>query len=132
MWGCRTGYIWCSSPIIERKTEMNKSIEKRINQSYNSAKFSEINGRILRALNVLDDKKPKLSALITLFNDAEFTEFAESVSYLSLSGYINLIDIYTGKEKSFEVMEFDNLAMKLTANGIKLLKGKKEDNAVDI
>lgn len=111
---------------------MNKSIEKRINQSYNSAKFSEINGRILRALNVLDDKKPKLSALITLFNDAEFTEFVESISYLSLSGYVNLIDIYTGKEKSFEVREFDNLAIKLTANGIKLLKGKKEDNAVDI
>lgn len=42
---------------------MNKSIEERINQKYNSAKFSEINGRILRALNVLDDKKPKLSAL---------------------------------------------------------------------
>ncbi|MGN1085450.1 MAG: hypothetical protein ACI4Q5_00305 [Porcipelethomonas sp.] len=111
---------------------MNKSTEERINQSYNSAKFSEINGRILRALNVLDDKKPKLNALITLFNDVEFKEFADSVRYLSLSGYISLIDIYTRKEKPFEIREFDNLALKLTAKGISLLKGKKEDNAVDI
>ncbi len=111
---------------------MNKNVEKKINRSYYSAKFSDINGRILRTLNVLDDKKPKLSAIITLFNDAEFKEFTDSVSYLSLCGYISIIDVYTGKEKSFEISEFDNLALRLTAKGIKLLKGKKEDSAVDI
>lgn len=111
---------------------MNKSIEERINQKYNSAKFSEINGRILRALNVLDDKKPKLSALVTLFNDVKFKEFSESVSYLSLKGYISLFDIFTGKEKSFEISEFDNLSLKLTAKGIRLLKGRKIDGVVDI
>lgn len=45
------------------------------------------------------------SARLTLFNDVKFKEFSESVSYLFLNGYISLFDIFTGKEKSFEISE---------------------------
>ena len=38
---------------------MYKSMEEKINQNYESAEFCEINGRILRSLNVLNDKKIK-------------------------------------------------------------------------
>ena len=111
---------------------MYKSAEKIINQNFESVKFCEINGRILRNLNVLNDKKPKLNALITLFSDVDFNEFSECVNYLSLSGYIKLINIVTSKEIIFEIKEFDNTYVKLTAKGIRLLKGKKQDKAVDI
>ncbi|MBQ8435736.1 MAG: hypothetical protein IJX24_06990 [Oscillospiraceae bacterium] len=111
---------------------MYKSTKDKVNQKYETAEFSEINGRILRNLNVLDDKKPKISAFITLFNDIEFTAFSECINYLSLSGYIKLINIYTNKDMQFESKEFNNMAVRLTAKGIKLLKGKAEDNAVNI
>lgn len=111
---------------------MYKSTEKIINQNFEIAKFSEINGRILRNLNVLNDRKPKLNALITLFSDIDFNEFSECVNYLSLSGYINLINVCTNKETEFDVKDFDDTSVKLTAKGIRLLKGKKQDKAVDI
>lgn len=111
---------------------MYKSTEKVINQNFESAKFCEINGRILRNLNILDDKKPKLNALITLFSDVDFTEFSECINYLSLRGYIKLINICTHKETAFEIKEFDNIAVRLAAKGIRLLKGRKQDKSVDI
>lgn len=111
---------------------MYKSAEKIINQNFETAKFSEINGRILRNLNVLNDRKPKLNALITLFSDIDFNEFSECVNYLSLSGYIKLINVCTNKETAFDVKDFDDTSVKLTAKGIRLLKGRKQDKAVDI
>ena len=54
---------------------MYKTKDEIINQKFESKKFSEINGRILRNLNILNDKKPKLNAFVTLFSDIDFNEF---------------------------------------------------------
>lgn len=123
---------WCSSPIIERWIYMYKSMEEKINQNYESAEFCEINGRILRSLNVLNDKKPKLNSFITLFSDVDFNNFSDCIEYLSLSGYVKTIDIFTNKEKVFSIKDFNETAVTLTVDGIRLLKGKTEDKAVNV
>lgn len=110
---------------------MYKNKEEKINQNYESAKFCEINGRILRSLNVLNDKNPKLNSFITLFSDVDFDNFFDCIEYLSLSGYIKTIDIFTKKETVFSIKNFNETAVALTANGIRLLKGNIEDNAVN-
>ncbi len=111
---------------------MYKTKDEIINQKFESKKFSEINGRILRNLNILNDKKPKLNAFVTLFSDIDFNEFSECINFLSLCRYIKLSNISTNRETPFDIKEFDNITVKLTARGIKLLKGKKQNKAVDI
>lgn len=106
---------------------------EKIQKDIENINFFNMNGTILRTLNVIEDSRCTLSSLEFVFKSSiKHTEFMESVKYLSISGYINLWNIDTETPTEFKADRFDNTEMSLSAKGIQVLRGMITDNCINV
>ena len=103
-----------------------------INENIKRGRFIKNNGRILRAINVLRTAFVSLSDLyLGISSDVKENEYSDSVNYLTEIGYIKLRNKKTKKESTLADDELYELEAKLTADGIKFLAGKLDDDCVE-
>ncbi|MDE6091500.1 MAG: hypothetical protein K2G14_00190 [Ruminococcus sp.] len=106
---------------------------EKIQKDIENSNFFNMNGTILRTLNVIENSRCTLSSLEFVFKGhTEHNEFIESVKYLSVSGYINLRNIDTGTPTEFRADKFDDTEMLLSAKGIQVLRGMITDNCINV
>ena len=97
-----------------------------------NVKIFNLNGTILRTLNVLENSRCGLSSLEFVFKGhTEHDDFIESVKYLSESEYITLRKC-DGTPTEFMADKFDDTEMSLSAKGIKVLRGMITDNCINV
>jgi len=114
---------------MERNLIMNKN---KIIQKIDQGNFRHINGTILRTLNVIAESRCRLSSLEYSLRNDDHDSFINSIKYLNLSGYIELVDCNTKKAKDFYDGKFEDVAIALTAKGIRVLSGALEDDCVEV
>lgn len=108
--------------------ENMKEMQNRIKQN----KFIKNNGTVLRAINMLRYKYiPLVDLKYALEPNINEAELIDSVNYLSESGFVELRHIGTKAEASLADMAFEEIEAKLSADGIKLLAGKKTDECIE-
>ena len=106
---------------------------EKIQKDIKNINFFNMNGTILRTLNVLDNSRCTLTSLEFVFkNNIKHTEFTESVKYLSVSGYINLRNINTETPTEFRADSFNDTEMSLSAKGIQVLRGMITDKCINV
>lgn len=105
---------------------------KKLKQEIENGNFFINNGRILQMLNVLSGGFKKLTELKFVLSDVEEYEIVRSIDYLYESGYIKLRNTDTGKPTSLADTSFKYLSAKLTADGTRILVGKKTDDCVKL
>lgn len=103
-----------------------------INENIKRGRFVKNNGRILRAINVLRTAYVSLSDLYYgISADIKPNEYSDSINYLTEIGYIKLRHRYSKKESTLADDNLSDLEAKLTADGIKFLAGKLDDDCVE-
>lgn len=110
---------------------MNYESEK-IKRDIENGNFFANNGRVLQLLNVISGDYKKLTEIQYVLSDMEEYEIVKSIDYLYESGYIKLRNVETGKPAALADASFKYLAAKLTADGIRVLVGKKTDVCIDL
>lgn len=110
---------------------MNYETEK-LKQEIENGNFFVNNGRILQMLNVLSGGFKKLTELKFVLSDIEEYEIVRSIDYLYESGYIKLRNTDTGKPTCLADTPFKYLSAKLTADGTRILVGKKTDDCIKL
>lgn len=106
---------------------------EKIQKDIENISFFNMNGTILRTLNILDDSRCTLASLEFVFKSSiKHTEFIESVKYLSVSGYITLRNTDTGTPTEFTADRFNDTEMSLSAKGIQVLRGMITDNCINV
>lgn len=111
---------------------MNKNEATKLRQRIENGNFIANNGRVLQLLNVLTGDFKKLTELQYVLSDMEEHEIVKSVDYLYECGYIKLRDTETDKPTTLADTSFKYLSAKLTADGIRVLVGKKADDCIDL
>lgn len=107
----------------------NRDMLSKIRQS----KWIKNNGTVLRAINTLRVKYVALTDLqYALEPEVTKPDITDSVHYLHESGYIQLRHIGTKEDTSLADTPYDELEAMLTADGIRLLAGKRTDDCIDI
>jgi len=104
-----------------------EAMKKKIRQGA----FTENNGRVLRAINLLRHKYERLRDVQYALDDIENDRFLDSINFLSEAEYIKLRKI--GSKESAAIEDVDDYALleaKLTEKGIRLLGGKIVDDMV--
>lgn len=104
-----------------------ETLRKRIEAS----NFIQNNGGVLRAINILRCKFNKLKD-IEYALDIEHDEIVDSVNYLHESGYIKLRHTVSKQDTCLADSDFEDIEAKLSADGIKLIAGKKTDDCIEI
>lgn len=105
--------------------------ENEILAKMQSEKFSDNNGVILRAIHIGVPKYTNLAHLKTaLRSEIDKADFSDSVNYLFLTGYINIRKTSSKLPADIADSSIDDLEAKVSASGIKLLKGKVKDDCV--
>ena len=105
------------------------SIEQKIRQE----RFVKNNGKVLRTINMYRDKFMALSDLrFALEPNLSAAEIIDCVNYLSESNFIRLRKRYTHEDTILADTDFDEIEAKLSADGIKLLAGRKTDECIEI
>ncbi|MBR1833788.1 MAG: type VI secretion protein [Ruminiclostridium sp.] len=103
-----------------------------INENIKRGRFVKNNGRILRAINVLRTAYVSLADLyLGISADVRENEYADSINYLTEIGYIKLRHKKTKQESTLADDSLSDLEAKLTADGIKFLAGKLDDDCVE-
>lgn len=103
-----------------------------INENIKRGRFVKNNGRILRAINVLRTAYVALADLyLGIAADVKENEYTDSINYLTEIGYIKLRNMRTKKESTLADDALSELEAKLTADGIKFLAGKLDDDCVE-
>lgn len=103
-----------------------------INENIKRGRFIKNNGRILRAINVLRTSYVSLSDLyLGISSDVSRNEYTDSINYLTEIGYIKLRHKATKAESTLADDDLSDLEAKLTANGIRFLAGKLNDECVE-
>lgn len=110
---------------------MNYEAEK-MKQQIENGNFFVNNGRILQLLDVLTGDFKKLTELKFVLSDMEEYEIVRSIDYLHESRYIRLINSETKAPASFADTPFKYLSAKLTADGVRILVGKKTDDCISL
>lgn len=110
---------------------MNYETEK-LKQEIENGNFFNNNGRILQMLNVLSGDFKKLTEIKFVLSDVEEYEIVRSIDYLYESGYIKLRNVDTNKSTTLADTPFKFLSAKLTADGTRILVGKKSDDCVKL
>ncbi|MBE6845051.1 MAG: type VI secretion protein [Ruminococcus sp.] len=105
---------------------------KKLKQEIENGNFFINNGRILQMLNVLSGGFKKLTELKFVLSDVEEYEIVRSIDYLYESGYIKLRNVETGKPTCLADTSFKYLSAKLTADGTRILVGKKTDDCIKL
>lgn len=110
---------------------MNYDAEK-LKLKIENGNFFANNGRILQMLNILTGDFKKLTELKYVLPDMEEHEIVKSIDYLYECGYIKLRNINSGKHTTLADAPFKLLSAKLTADGVRVLVGKKTDDCVKL
>lgn len=110
---------------------MNYEAEK-LKLEIENGNFFLNNGRVLHLLNLLTGDFKKLTELKFVLSDLEEFEIVRSTDYLYESGYIKLRNTETGKSTTLADTPFKYLSAKLTADGIRILVGKKSDDCIKL
>ena len=110
---------------------MNIQAEKIKRQIENGNIFVN-NRRVLQLLNVLSGDYKKLTEIKFVMSDMEECEIVKSIDYLYEGGYIKLRNTETGKPATLADTSFKYLSAKLTADGIRVLVGKKSDVCIEL
>lgn len=110
---------------------MNYETEK-IKRDIENGNFFVNNGRVLQLLNVISGDYKKLTEIKFVLSDMEEYEIVKSVDYLYEGGYIKLRNVETGKPAALADTSFKYLSAKLTADGIRVLVGKKTDVCIEL
>lgn len=106
---------------------------EKIQKDIENINFFNMNGTILRTLNILDDSRCSIASLEFVFRDKNDNKsFIESIKYLSVSGYIDLRNIDTGTSTEFTADKFDDTEISLSAKGIQVLRGMITDNCINV
>lgn len=109
---------------------------KTLQHKLEAISFMDVNGRILRSLNVLKNNSCMLKELENLFYDASKSpeikrhNFSCSVRYLSESGYITLKNTLSGESVELDEEVFNDIEIKLAPKGIQLLCGVIDDDCI--
>ena len=107
----------------------NHEMQNRIRQR----KFIENNGKVLRTINSLRYKYVPLKDLAYgLEPSMTASELMDCVNYLTLSGYIITRHMRSKTVTTIADTAFEDMEAKLSAEGISLLSGTKNDDNVDI
>lgn len=104
-----------------------EELKKRIDAS----NFIQNNGRVLRAINILRCKYNKLKD-IEYALDIPHDEIVDCVNYLHECEYIKLRHTISKQDTCLADSDFEEIEAKLSADGIKLIAGKKTDECIDI
>lgn len=103
-----------------------------INENIKRGRFVKNNGRILRDINVLRTAFVPLADLyLGISADVKDNEYTDSINYLTEIGYIKLRNVHTKQESTLADDNLSDLEAKLTADGIKFLAGKLDDDCVE-
>ena len=112
---------------------MNGYESEKIRQKMENGNFISNNGRILQMLDVLTGDYKKLKELRYVLSDMDESEIMRSIDYLYESGYVKLRDTETGKSTTIaDTPSFKYLAAKLTADGTRILVGRKTDVCIEL
>lgn len=95
-----------------------------------AANFMDNNGKVLRGINMLRTGYNKLSSIRTALG-FDTDDFADSVNYLTESGYIRIRHCDTRKDAELADYPMDEIEGKLTAKGIQLLAGVLSDPCIN-
>lgn len=105
--------------------------EQNIIERMNNEKFASDNGTILRALNIIGASYKPLAQLgRALETEMNASEFAESINYMSLAGYILLRRCANKQTADIADNDIEELEAKLSDEGIRLLRGRLTDDCV--
>ncbi|MCU6720431.1 type VI secretion protein [Porcipelethomonas ammoniilytica] len=110
---------------------MNYEADK-LKQEIENGNFFVNNGRILQMLNILAGDFKKLTEIKYVLSDLEEYEIVRSIDYLYESGYVKLRNTDNGKPTTLADAPFKCLSAKLTAEGVRILVGKKTDDCITL
>lgn len=110
---------------------MNYESEK-LKRDIENGNFFANNGRILQLLNVISGDFKKLTEIKFVLSDMGEDEIVKSIDYLYESGYLKLRNVETSRATTLADTPFKYLSAKLTADGVRVLVGKKTDDCIDI
>jgi hypothetical protein len=95
--------------------------------------FAKLNGAVVRTMgNIFHSAWFRASDLKVVFKDKDEADIYFSLDYLQQSGAVSVRHIDT--KESIEINDFDlnEVEIRLTADGIKLLMVRKKDELIDI
>ena len=92
-----------------------------------------INGTILRTLNVIRGSRCGLKSLEFLFTGRiRHTDFLESINYLSGHGYIRFLNCEHREITKLSENDFDTTDISLSDAGIRVLRAEILDECVEV
>ncbi|MCM1235549.1 MAG: type VI secretion protein [Ruminococcus flavefaciens] len=103
-----------------------------LNKRITAGNFVENNGSVLRTANILETKYNKLKNIQYALPNIEKGDIENSINYLYEAGYLHLRNTESKQPSSLADDDFNELESKLTAKGIRLLKGVIQDECVEI
>lgn len=105
--------------------------EKDILQKMRADDFVKNNGKVLRAINIGRPRYNRLESLRSALEpDIDRSQFSDCVNYLSEAGYITLRRIGDKLPASVSDDDIGEIEAKVSAEGIRLLNGKKNDPCI--
>ena len=106
--------------------------KEQIRRRIAAGNFVANNGRVLRTINILRYDYKKLRVIEYALPDMEHGEIVDSVNYLTECGYIKLRHVVSQQPAALSDTRWEEIEAKLTADGIRLLAGCKQDACVEV
>lgn len=96
--------------------------------------FKRNNGLVLTTLNILRNRYTKITDVLSVFITRGIvkSDLLDSVNFLSEEGYIGTRDIKTKEDVIFDIANWENIEIKLTGKGIRILMGGIFDNMIEV
>lgn len=108
---------------------MNESKQKQLIESGN---FKDINGAIMRLFNMAAYKYYKVKEVMYALPYISKEEILKSMDYLSGEGYFKVRNILTKESADISDVPYNELEVKLSPKGTKLLECAITDPLVDL
>jgi hypothetical protein len=95
--------------------------------------FAKLNGAVIRTMgNVFHSTWFKASDLKVVFRDKDEADIFFSLDYLQQCGAVAVRHIESKEHVEINDFDLDEVEIRLTADGIKLLMFRKKDELIDI
>lgn len=113
---------------------MNRDLNKKKIMDEIAAKdFSELNGAVMRTIGtVFNSRWFKASDLLVAFKDKDETDIYFSLDYLQQGGFIAVRSIESKEAVEIYDFDLDEVEVRLTNDGLKLLMFRKKDELIEI
>jgi hypothetical protein len=113
-----------------QQKEINK---KKLMDEIVANDFAKLNGAIVRTLgNILGAGWQKATDLIIAFRDEDESAMYFSLEYLQQCGVIAVREIESQQPVEIYDFDLDDVQIRLTADGIKMLMCRKKDELIEI